>query len=359
LAIAIPFWTAGEGIPRVFAQSKTTAQDQEASFGQTTIWALHLEISAKEFEAMQPAVAAFGLAAPPPTPVTTDEGRRESEKNLFGTDFPWVKADVSADGAPLKNVGVRYSGDVTYFVSARGLKRPLKIAFDKFEKQQFNGLSAVQLHAMPLDPSKAREALAYAVFRSAGTPAQRTAYAEVALSVPGKYDHECLGLYTVVEDTDGPFLADRFAPGTGLLMRPFRVRGIDFLGDDWQRYQAPYRPQRAATDDEAKRVIEFARLVNQATDEEFNERIASFLDVDAFLKFMAANALTANLESFFALGHNYALYLDSRTGKFTFLPGDLEFSLANFLLMGLPEQLMDLSLITPYPGENKLPDRLL
>jgi putative membrane-bound dehydrogenase-like protein len=212
---------------------------------------------------------------------------------------------------------------------------------------------------MPLDPSKAREALAYSIFRAAGVPAPRTAFAEVTLSVPGKYDHEYLGLYTAVEDVAGPFLAEHFQPGTGLLMRPFRVQGVGFLGNDWPPYQAQYRPQRAATEDEAKRVVEFARLVNQAGDAEFERQIDSFLDVDAFLTFMAANSLASNLESFFVLGHNYGLYLDPQTGKFHFLPGDLEFSLANFLLMGSAEQLMDLSLTKPYPGDNKLPDRLL
>src|SRR5262249_26563830 len=48
-----------------------------------------------------------------------------------------------------------------------------------------------------------------------------------------------------------------------------------------------------------------------------------------------------------------------KTNKFVFLPGDLEFSLADFLLMGTAEQLMDLSLTHPYPGANKLVSRLL
>ena len=137
------------------------------------------------------------------------------------------------------------------------------------------------------------------------------------------------------------------------------MRGIDYLGDDWDGYKSKYRPQSEATKDEAKRVIDFARLVNQATDEDFRKQIDSFVDVDGFLRFLAANALASNLESFFALGNNYHLYLHPRTNKFIFMPGDLEFSFANFLLMGSPDQLMDLSLTKPYPGQNKLPDRLL
>src|SRR5439155_7789519 len=106
---------------------------------------------------------------------------------------------------------------------------------------------------------------------------------------------EQLGLFTVVEDVDAKFLAGRFGSDKGLAMKPFRVRGIDFLGDDWDRYKGQYRPQREATKDEGKRVVEFAKLVNQATDEEFQKQIGSFIDVEAFLRVLAANALTSNV----------------------------------------------------------------
>ena len=331
---------------------------QQASdlFKTAKAWKIDLELSAAEYRAMQPAPPAFP-GGPPKAKEKKD--KRPTQLNRFGTAFPWVEGNVTANGTTLKKVGIRYSGDITYFVSTRGLKRPMTIQFDKFADQRLHGLASVQLHAMLLDPSKARETLAYAVFRAAGVPAQRTVFAEVTLTVPGKYDKEYLGLYTVVESVDKGFLADRFGSDSGLLMTPFFMRGLDFLGDDWNRYKGPYSAQREATKDEASRVIDFARLVNQAGDAEFNKRIDSFLDVEAFLRFLAANALTANTESFFALGHNYHLYRHPKTNKFHFIPGDLEFSCANFLLMGSPEQLMDLSLRKPYPGANKLPDRLL
>src|SRR4029077_5794454 len=98
-----------------------------------------------------------------------------------------------------KKIGVRYAGDITYFASARGLKRPLKIEFNKFGVLSFHGLTSLDLHAMPMDPAKGREVLAYSVFRAVGVPAPRTAFAELTLTVPGKFDKEYLGLYTVVE----------------------------------------------------------------------------------------------------------------------------------------------------------------
>jgi putative membrane-bound dehydrogenase-like protein len=338
------------------------ADDKEPSakevLGTARMLSIHPEIPAKEYEAMQPRPGGFGFPGAPPAPPAPRD-RRESERNLFGTEFPWVQGEFTSGGKTLKKVAIRYAGEITYFASSRGLKRPLKIDFSKFGEEQFHGLTSLQLHAMPMDPAKGREVVAYSVFRDAGVPAPRTAFAEVTLTVPGKYDKEYLGLYCVVENIDKTFLADRFGTDRGLLMKPFQVRSVEYLGDDWERYKAQYRPQSEATREESRRVMAFARLVNQASDAEFRKEIDSHLDVDEFLRFLAANALTSNLESSFALGHNYFLYLHPKTNKFVFLPGDLEFALANFLLMGTADQLMDLSLDHPYPGENKLVERLL
>jgi len=170
------------------AGGQPAARDERGLFGQAKVWPIQLEIPAGEFDAMQPAPGGFGFPGGPPQPAPkTDDKQRDSEKNLFGTDFPWATGRFTADGKTLDKVGVRYAGDITYFVSARGLKRPFKIDFTRSGKQ-FQGLTTVQLHAMPLDASKAREALAYAVFRAAGVPAPRTAFAEVTLTIPGKHD---------------------------------------------------------------------------------------------------------------------------------------------------------------------------
>ena len=347
------------------AQVKQSLPDDDKNlFGPTKVWSIHLEIPAKELEAMQPPQpGGFGQAPPgfgaPPPALKPGEAKRASEFSLFGTEFRWAQADFTVGDHTLQGVGIRYAGDITYLVSAASIKRPLKIAFDKFELQKFGGLSAVNLHSMPLDPSKGREALAFSIFRACGVSAPRTAFAELTLTVPGKHDKEYLGLYTVVEDVDARFFGEQFGSDDGLAMKPFRVRGIDDLGENWEPYKGQYRPQREATPEEQKRVIAFAKLINTASDEEFEKQITSFIDIDEFLKFMAANALTANLESFLALGHNYTLYLDAKTKQFHFIPGDLEFSFANLMLFGSPDQLMDLSVMKPYPGENKLPDRLL
>ncbi len=230
---------------------------------------------------------------------------------------------------------------------------------DKSEQANFHGLRAIQLQGGALDPTKAREALAFAYFREAGVPAPRTALADVTLTVPGEHDKAYLGLYTLVEPVDRAFLTDRFHTDKGLLVRPQGLRGLDFLGDGWARYRGPYRPLAEPTPEDGKRLIEFLRLVGQGDDEQFRKEIRSYLDVEEFLRFMAVQALIANADGFFTLAYNYSLFLDPNTNRFVFIPGDQELSFANFLMMGSADQLMDMSLARPYGGENKLADRLL
>src|SRR5262249_31927232 len=264
-----------------------------AVFGLDRVWALHLQVSAKEYEAIQPPAGfgfGFGFPGGPQPPKAKAKEKRDRDRNLFGIEFPWVHGDLTAGGKTYKKVGLRYDGNATYFASAADAKRPFRIDIDRHGRQHFHGLATINLHPGSMDPSRGRQALAYAVFRSAGVLAPRTAYAEVTLTVPGRYNKEYLGLYTVVEQVDRVFVRDRFKTDRGLLLKPQRLRGIDYLGDEWARYRGQYQPQSEPTKEQARRVIAFARLVNNSSDRQFEKEIGSYLDVDAFLRFLAANA---------------------------------------------------------------------
>jgi putative membrane-bound dehydrogenase-like protein len=328
-------------------------------FGLTTVVPLDIEIPADEYRAMQPPAPAGAPGGPPPAPRPKKPGERESERNLFGVEFPWASGTLTAEGKTLRGVGLRYAGNASYMASAGGLKRSFVVDLDRADQAEFHGLRAMQLEAGALDPTKARQALAFALFREAGVPAPRTALAEVTLAVPGEHRNAYLGLYTLVEPVDRAFLKDRFGTDKGLLLRPQRLRGLDFLGDDWQNYRGPYRPLAEPTPHEARRLIEFVRLVQRGDDEHFRKDVASYLDLDRFLRFMAAQALVANADGFFTLAYNYSLFLDPNTNRFVFIPGDQELAFANFLMMGSADQLMDMSLARPYGGQNRLADRLL
>src|SRR5262249_13836371 len=259
------------------------------AFGATQLWAIHLDVTAKEYDAIQPS-GGFGFG-PPQQPKKDD--KRKRDRNLWNVEFPWVEGKLTVGGKTFTKVSLRYDGNAGYFASANDAKRPLRV---RIEGGAFRGQKTINLHGGALDPSRGREAVRRAAFRALGVPAPRTAFAEVTLSVPGKYDKEYLGLYVLVEEIDAAFLRDHFGSDKGLLMKPQRMQGIGYLGDEWSKYKDQYQPQSEATKEQQKRVIGFAKLVNNASDKEFTSKIRSYLDVDNFLRFLAANALISNAE---------------------------------------------------------------
>jgi spore coat protein H len=342
-------------------------------FGLTKVHALHLEMTAREWERMQPAAGRGFPGRPggppgfggPPGPARPPEkpGEKPADTHKgggWGTEFPWARGELTAGGTTYRDVGVRYKGNFTYMASAGGLRRSLKIDFNRHDADQdFRGLKKINLNNGVTDPARAREALAFAVFRAAGVPASRTAFAELTLTVPGKYDKEYVGLYTLIEQVDKTFLKDRFGSAKGLLLKPEGLRGLDYLGEDWGPYEARYRPKTEAGKKQRRRLIEFAWLVNRADDARFQKEIGSYLDVDEFLRYLAANALLANLDSFLGFGHNYYLYLRPDTNQFVFIPWDLDLSFGTWPVGGTPQQQTALSLTHPHTGANRLIDRLL
>lgn len=329
-------------------------------FGLDRVHELHLEMTAEEWKAMQPAQRGGfgGWRRPEPEPEV--EGDRETHRGVFGTRFPWARASFSDGAKTYADVGIRYKGNSTFSMVTDNAKRSFKIDFDfHVPGQRYRGLQKLNLNSCALDPSLGRDALAYAVFRAAGVPAPRTAFAHVTVTVPGKYDEEYLGLYTLIEQVDRTFLEERFERADGLRLKPEGVRSPEYLGDDWSRYERIYRPKRSPSSEETERVIGFARVISDTTDEEFAAQIPSYLDVDGFLRFVAVNALVSNFDNIFQIGHNYYMYLDPATGRFTFMPWDLDLSFANFPMMGSRDEQMDLSLTHPVGGDNEFFERLM
>ena len=341
------------------AESAANGTSGPDVFNPVRVWPVHVTLTAEEYAAIQPRATnrgflGFGSAPKAPDP------KRETHRNTFGMDLPWGTGAVTVGEETFAKVGIRYKGNGTIGDASRSIKKSLKIDLDRAGGTgRFGGSKTINLHCEVTDPSKCREILGYEVYRAAGAPAPRTALADVRLSVPGKYEKELLGLYTVVEEVDKPFLRDRFGTDKGLLMKPEGLQAFEDLGDDWAKYQKVYAPKRDATKDEAARLIAFARLVQKGDDATFQKEIGSYLDVDNYLRFLAATAFVANGDSFFALGHNYCLYLHPKTNKLHFIPWDLDRAFANFPILGSNSQQANLNLAHPYPGTHRLTERLL
>ncbi|MBI4910762.1 MAG: CotH kinase family protein [Acidobacteria bacterium] len=285
------------------------------------------------------------------------EGARNGMSGAMGIDFPYVRADMLFEDQALSGVAVRYKGNNTFQMSRNSIKRSFKIDFNKFDKKlKFAGITTLNLHNNVTDGSWMNEPLSYRLFRDAGVPSPRTAYARVHVTVPGKYDNTYLGLYSAVENIDGNFAKENYQTKDGAIFKPVARDLFGYLGDDWDRYDQLYDPKTTLTNTQKARVIEFAKFLQSAKDEEFAARAGDFLDLEEFARFMAATVMLSNMDSILAMGQNYYVYLHPETNKFQFLPWDLDHSFGNFPMAGGDGT--QLSISQPWQGQNRFLQRV-
>jgi spore coat protein H len=266
--------------------------------------------------------------------------------------FVYVHADLDFEGWRFQDVSVRYKGNNTYMTSRNSLKRPLKVALNHgFKGRRLGGVTTLNLHNNVNDPGGMNEPLSYRLFRDAGVPAGRTAYAQVYLTVPGKYTNQYVGVYSMVENVDNNYTRSRFGTKRGTLFKPVTRQVFEDLGDNWSAYRQTYVPKTPVFDHEAKRVIAFSKLVSHASDAEFAARLEEFLDLDEFARFMAVTVWLSNMDSILSMGQNFYVYLHPKTQQFQFLPWDFDHSFGQFPMAGSADELERLSLLKPWSGQ--------
>jgi hypothetical protein len=286
------------------------------------------------------------------------KGKRNGLASILGIEFTHVRADLEFEGAKFENVAVRYKGNGTFVESRAGIKRPLKIDLDKFAKgRKLAGVSTLNLHNNVTDPGMMNEPLAFRCYRETGALAPRTSYARVYVTVPGKYERKYFGLYSIVENVDESFLADRGFPKDAGLFKPSTPDLFADLGDSWEAYDQAYDPKVKLRPEHERRVIGAVRELAGAGDAEFAKRIGDFFDLEETAKFFAATVWMSDFDSILASGQNYFLVLDSRTKKFRFVAWDKDHTFGSWA-MRPQEEREQLSIKTPWEGKKPFLERL-
>jgi spore coat protein CotH len=285
------------------------------------------------------------------------EGARNGLASAAGIEFKYVQADLEFQGQLLKDVAVRYKGNGTWMQSRGSLKRSLKVDLNHFVRgQKLAGVSKLNLHNNVTDASWMNEVLSHRLFRDAGVPAPRTAYARVYATVPGKYDREYLGLYSLVEDVDKTFAEEKFGVKKGAILKPVTPSPFADLGDDWAKYNQTYDPKTDLTPEQKQRLIDFCKLVTKADDATFAAKVGEYLNLDEFARFMAVTVWLSTLDSILTIGQNYYVYLHPKTHQLQFMPWDLDHSFGQFGMMAGQEQRENLSIHNP-GVEKPIPER--
>ena len=235
--------------------------------------------------------------------------------NKLGAEFQtntYYPADVSWNGQTARNVGIRSRGRG----SRSGTKPGLRVDFNRYASgQRFLGLKSLVLDNLTQDPSGIHETVTMAVHARLGIPAPREIHTRLYVN------NEYSGVYAIVESVDKDLLARVF----GAIGDDIQNDGYLFefkYQDDWRFANLgssldPYKIRFEATTQESKsdedkyRPIEnLVRLTNDTPAERLADTIGGLLDIPAFIRFLAAQALVAETDGFVgAYGiNNFYLY---------------------------------------------------
>jgi spore coat protein CotH len=239
----------------------------------------------------------------------------------------YVHGDLELAGRRFANVAVRYKGNGTL----NAPKKSIKVDLNKYVSgQKLAGVSTLNFHSETTDATWMNESLSYRLFRDAGIPAPRTAYARVYLTITGRSPETYLGLFGMVENVDTNFTFDRFNTRDGAILKPVTDELFADLGNDWARYNQIYDPKTDLTAAQQQRIIEFCRLLTHATDADLAAKLGDYLDLDNFARYMAVVAWSGNPDSLLLNGQNFYLFMSPVTGRMSFIPWDQDHAFGTF-----------------------------
>jgi len=241
-------------------------------------------------------------------------------------DRVYVPATFHWNDVTIENVGVRFKGNSSSNPDATH-KRSYLIRFDEYvDGQRFLGLRRVALDNAVQFGSLFSERFIDDVLREEGVVVSRSNYARLTVN------DEFVGAYVNVERIDEPFLERHFGNRDGMLYKnhlggPGSVLEVlESPGD----YGRSFEPKTRGDDADFTDLQELARLIRDTPDDEFAPALEARFQVDQMLRMMAVFMLSGAFDQYTGWApHNFYLYDDPATGRWSYLPWDLDVGFAD------------------------------
>jgi spore coat protein CotH len=154
-----------------------------------------------------------------------------------------------------------------------------------------------------------------------------------------------------VEDVGTAFAKEQLGGATGAILKPVTPNLFADLGNDWKAYNQTYDPKGTLSEAQKQRLIQFCKFSSKASDAEFAAKLADYIDIDNFSRYMAITAWLSDLDGILGPGQNFYLYLHPKTQKFMFIPWDQDQTFGQFP-RGTDEERETLSIQKPWRGQN-------
>lgn len=255
----------------------------------------------------------------------------------------WVPVTVQFGDETWWEVGFRYKGNSTLQTGWRSgaIALPFKLDFDEFEdenpeldNQRFYGFKQLSFGVSDFDPSLQREKVTADIFRDAGVPAAETAYYAVYVDSGAGDGFQLWGIYTAVELPDDTLIETQFADDDGNMYKP-AGNGATFAAGGFNERSFDKETNGDSNYNDVLAVFAALHADTRISDPEaWRADLEAVFDVSGFLRWLAANTLLQNWDTYGVMSHNYYLYADDTTGQLVWIPWDNNMALSQFFGRG-------------------------
>ncbi|WP_430931881.1 CotH kinase family protein [Saccharicrinis sp. 156] len=293
--------------------------DYSIVFNQTEVLRFDIEISSSDWSSMQSNLSS----------ILSSGGSRPGMSTSFD-DPDWYKCSFKFNDIEWYNVGIRYKGNSSLQSAYQSGNKKLsfKLDFDEFEddypalkNQRFYGFKQLNLNNNYDDASLMREKVGADLFRQFGLAASQTAFCAVYINKGSGSQY--YGVYALVEEVDDTVIDTQFADGSGNLYKP-DGDAASFASGTYDTDEMELKTNEETADYSDVRAL--YDVINSATRtsdvETWKTNLESVLDVDNFLKWLAANTVIQNWDTYGNMTHNYYLYNNPENNLLTWIPWD-------------------------------------
>jgi len=221
----------------------------------------------------------------------------------------------------IENIGFRLRGNTSRYSQ----KKSFKISFNTFESgRKYKGFEKLNLNGEHNDPAVIRAKVCWDLLKEMKIPAPRANHVE--LYINGTY----FGLYINVEHIDENFVKNRFGNNDGNLYKCTWPADLAYRGSNPDNYKHLNGDTRVyeltineETDDYSD-LADFINVINNTPIADLPCQLEKILNVDGMIRAIAFDILSGNWDGPHYNKNNFYLYKNSFTGKFEYIPYDLD-----------------------------------
>jgi len=221
----------------------------------------------------------------------------------------------------LEQVGFRLRGNT----SRSSAKKSFKVSFNTYVPgRKYKGLEKLNLNGEHNDPSVIRSRICWDLLRDMGVPASRSNH--IDLYVNGLY----FGIYINVEHIDEEFAENRFGSQEGNLYKCLYPADLAYKGTNPDSYKfvsggrRTYDLRTNTDKDDYSDLAHFINVLNNTDMWDIPCELDKVLNVDKVLRAMVFDVLSGNWDGPHYNKNNFYLYSNPQSGKFEYIPYDLD-----------------------------------